>query len=177
MNTKLLKALVHDTMSLIVLWYRRLANLHYRSLPTLRKVSTGFLEFGYQHNGVCHGCALRKNDKRPFHSSDSKAKGSLDIIHSDLCGLMSIATLSGFSDFVTFIDDYSWNTLIYFLKTKESNKVLDRFKEFKALVENQTRRRIRVLRSGNGGEYTLRGFTDFYGEAGIKREFTVPYNL
>ena len=55
--------------------------------------------------------------------------------------------------------------------------MLDKFKEFKALVENQTGRRIRVLRSDNGGEYTLGGFVDFYGEAGIKREFTVPYNL
>ena len=54
--------------------------------------------------------------------------------------------------------------------------MLDRFKEFKALVENQTRRRIRVLRSDNGGEYTSRGFVDFCRSAGIKREFTVPYN-
>ena len=90
---------------------------------------------------------------------------------------MSVATLSGFSYFVTFIDDYSWKTWIYFLKTKESDEVLDRFKELKALVENQIGRRIRVLRSNNGGEYTSGGFIDFCGEAGIKREFTVSYNL
>ena len=54
--------------------------------------------------------------------------------------------------------------------------MLDRFKEFKALVENQTGRRIKVLQSNNGGEYTSGGFVDFCGEAGIKREFTVPYN-
>ena len=90
---------------------------------------------------------------------------------------MSITTLSGYSYFVTFIDDYSQKTWIYFLKTKESNEVLDRFKEFKALVENQTGRRIKVLRSDNGGEYTSPRFINFYGEAGIKREFKVPYNL
>ena len=59
----------------------------------------------------------------------------------------------GFHTF-TFIDDYSRKTWIYFLKTKEFDEVLDRFKEFKALVENQTGKRIRVLRSNNGGEYT-----------------------
>lgn len=101
----------------------------------------------------------------------------MDLIHSDLCGPMSDATLSGFSYFVTFIDDYSWKTWIYFLKTKESDEVLNRFKEFKELVENQTERRIRVLRSENGGEYTSGGFVDFCGGGGIKREFTVPYNL
>jgi hypothetical protein len=33
-----------------------------------------------------------------------------------------------------------------------------------------------VLRSNNGGEYTSRDFSDFYKEAGIKRELIVPYN-
>ena len=42
LTAKLLKALVHDTISSIELWHRRLAHLHYRALPTLRKVSTGF---------------------------------------------------------------------------------------------------------------------------------------
>ena len=43
-------------------------------------------------------------------------------------------------------------------------------------MENQTGRKIRVLRSDNGGKYTSGGFVDFYGREGIKREFTVPYN-
>ena len=77
---------------------------------------------------------------------------------------------------MTFIDDYSWKTWIYFLKSKESDKVLDRFQEFRTLVENQSRKRIKVLRSDNGGEYTSNGFVDFCSEAGIKREFTVTYN-
>ena len=64
LTAKLLKALVHDTISLIELWHGRLAHLHYRALPTLRKVSIGLPEFGDQHSGVCRGCALGKNDKR-----------------------------------------------------------------------------------------------------------------
>jgi hypothetical protein len=32
-------------------------------------------------------------------------------------------------------------------------KSFDRFKEFKALVENQTEKRIKVLRTDNGGEF------------------------
>ena len=99
-------------------------------------MSIGLLEFGDQHSGVCNGCALGKNDKRPFQSSDSNANGILDLLHSDLCGPMLVTTLSGFSYFVTFIDDYSRKTWIYFLKTMESYEVLDKFKEFKALMEN-----------------------------------------
>ena len=81
LTAKLLKALVHDTISSIELWHRGFAHLHYRALPTLRKVSIGLPEFGDQHNGVCRGCSLGMNDKRPFQSSDSKAKGILDLIH------------------------------------------------------------------------------------------------
>lgn len=66
LNAKLLEALLHDSISPIELWHMRLAHLHYRALPTLRKVTTGLPEFGDQHNGVCHGCSLRKNDKRLF---------------------------------------------------------------------------------------------------------------
>eukprot|EP00253_Pinus_taeda_P029250 PITA_29250 len=48
--------------------------------------------------------------------------------------------------------------------------------EFRALVETQTGRKIKSLRSDNGGEYTLGEFVHFCAEAGIRREFTVPYN-
>ena len=44
------------------------------------------------------------------------------------------------------------------------------------MVENQSRKRIKVLRSDNGGEYTSGGFVDFYSEAGIKRDIMVLYN-
>ena len=75
---------------------------------------------------------------------------------------------------MTFIDDYSQKTWIYFLKTKESEEVLGKFKEFKAQVENLSR--IKILRSDNGGGYTSTEFNDFCKEAGIKRELIVPYN-
>jgi hypothetical protein len=42
-------------------------------------------------------------------------------------------------------------------------------------VENMTRRKIKVLRTYNGGEYTSNEFTDFYKEAGIKKEKTIFY--
>lgn len=81
---------------------------------------------------------------------------------------MSIRALSGGEYFVTFIDDYSRKTWIYFLKTKD--EVFDWFKELKVLVENMIGRKIKVLCSDNGGEYTDRDFTGFCSREGIKRE-------
>jgi transposase InsO family protein len=61
------------------------------------------------------------------------------------------------------------------MKTK--GQVFSRFQEFKALVENQIGKKIRVLRLDNGGEYTSKEFMDFCVGEGIRRELTIPYNL
>jgi transposase InsO family protein len=63
---------------------------------------------------------------------------------------------------------------VYFFKSKD--EVLGEFKEFKALVENLFERKIRILRSHNGGEYTSNEFGRFCRDVGIKRELTTPYN-
>jgi transposase InsO family protein len=75
--------------------------------------------------------------------------------------------------YLTFIDDHSRKTWIYFLKAK--SEVFKRFQEFKALVENKTGKKIKVLRSDNGGEYASTKFVDFCTQAGIRRQMTVPY--
>jgi hypothetical protein len=75
------QALLHDTIILSELWHRRLSHIHYRALPTLGKMVTSLPKIHVQHNGVCRGCALGKNVKGPFLSSDNKSKGILDLIH------------------------------------------------------------------------------------------------
>ena len=65
---------------------------------------------------------------------------------------MPSISLSGYEYYVTFIDDYSRKTWIHFLKNK--SEVFRKFKEFKALIENQIEKRIKTLRLDNGGEYT-----------------------
>lgn len=60
------------------------------------------------------------------------------------------------------------------MKTKD--EVFDRFRECKALVENVTGKKIKVLRSDNGVEYIDKDFTYFCVKEGIKREWTTPYN-
>jgi hypothetical protein len=101
---------------------------------------------------VCRGCTLGKYTKTIFPSSDSRSVGVLDLIRTNVCGPMSRVSLGGCEYYVTFIYDHSRKTWIYFLKTK--SEVFKRFQEFKALVENQTGRKIKFLRSDNGGEYT-----------------------
>jgi transposase InsO family protein len=168
------QALLHTSESLCDLWHRRMGHLHHRALPLLRQMVTGLPEFSLDQQGVCKGCALGKNVKATFPSSETRSKGILDLIHSDVGGPMSVASVKGASYYVTFIDDFSRKTWIYFMKTKD--EVFSHFRAFKAQVENMTGRKIKVLRTDNGGEFTSTEFIDFCKEAGIKREKTMAYN-
>jgi len=67
--------------------------------------------------------------------------------------------------YVSFIDDFSRRTWVYFLRHK--SEVFSKFKEFKALVENQTNKKIKVLRTDNGGEFCSREFEQFCKQYGI----------
>lgn len=84
-----------------------------------------------------------------YSRSNNRAQIVLGLIHLDICGPMYTRVISGVESFLTFIDDHSRKTWIYFLKTKD--EVFDRFKEFKALVENLIGRKIKILRSDDGG--------------------------
>ena len=81
MKGHLEQALVHDIVEPSELWHRRLAHVHYRALPLAIKAIEGLLEILAKHDGVCKGCAKGKNTKKTFPSSESKAKGILEIIH------------------------------------------------------------------------------------------------
>jgi transposase InsO family protein len=158
------RALFHSTNNsdLCELWHRRMAHLHHGALRILREIVTGVPDFSTEHQELCKGCALGKYTKTAFPSSDSRAAGILDLIHSDVCGPMSSASLTGCLYYVIFIDDFSRKSWIFFMKTK--GQVFNRFQEFKALVENQTGKKIRVLRTDNGGEYTSKEFMTFVQE-------------
>ena len=75
--------------------------------------------------------------------------------------------------YVSFIDDFSRNICIYFLRNK--SEVFSKFKVFKALVENQSENKIKVLRTDNGGEFCGNEFKDFCKKCGIARKNNTPY--
>ena len=69
-----------------------------------------------------------------FPSSAKRVKRILELVHSDVFGPVKVPSLGNSMYYVSFIDDFSRNTWIYFLKKK--SEVFDKFKEFKALMEN-----------------------------------------
>ena len=96
LNGQLEQVLIHDSVEPSELWHRRLAHVHYMALPLASKAVEGLPEIQAKHDGVCKGCVKGKNTKKTFPSSEIKAKGILEIIHSDVCRPMSSSSLSSF---------------------------------------------------------------------------------
>ena len=132
--------------------------MHYIALSLASKAVKGLPKIRTKHEGIYKGCAKGKNIKKTFPNSESKAKGILEVIHSDVCGPMSSSSLSGYVYYVSFIDDFSRKTWIYLLKRKD--ELFSKFKEFKALVENHIENKIKTFRLDNGKEFTSNEFKD-----------------
>ncbi|GJX95200.1 putative zinc finger, CCHC-type containing protein [Tanacetum coccineum] len=109
----------------------------------------------------------------------TRSTGLLELIHTDICGPFP-SGIGGHKSFITFIDDYS--RYMYLFLINEKSESLDMFKTFKAEVENQLDRKIKVVRSDRGGEYYGRhtdvgqapgSFFDFCKDHGIINQYTM----
>ena len=78
---------------------------------------------------------------------------------------MNVKARGGYEYFVTFIDDYSRYVYVYLMQHKSDT--FEKFKEYRAEVENQLGKTIKNLRSNRGGEYLDRDFEEFLVEHGI----------
>lgn len=57
---------------------------------------------------VCESCQQGKQAKLPFpHNQSSRASQKLQLIHTDVCGPMKVASFSGNKCFLLFIDDFT----------------------------------------------------------------------
>lgn len=59
------------------------------------------------------------------------------------------------------------------LSTK--GKAFEKFKNFKAIVEKESKATIKTLRTDRGGELTSNEFNSYCEEHGIQRHLTAPY--
>ena len=87
----------------------------------------------------------------PFKGKGERANGLLDLIHTDVCGLMSTHASDGFIYFITFVDDHSRYGYLNLMSYK--SEAFEKFKEFINEVEKQLRISIKTFRSDRGGEY------------------------
>jgi hypothetical protein len=136
----------------VMLWHQRQGHIGEKGLRLLHSkgmvqgMSNYSLDFDF-----CEHCVYGKQNRVRFPSRATRAEGILQLVHNDVFGSRSVPSLGKSVYYVSFIDEFSRNTWIYFLKNKY--EVFDGFKEFKALFENQTERIIKVMRTDNGREF------------------------
>jgi hypothetical protein len=95
------------------------------------------------------------------------------MIHSDLMGPFPHTSIRKEKFVLIFVDYFSRFTWIYFLRKKL--EVFQHLKDFKALVETQSRKKIKVLRTDNERKYVNHEIHNLFHEVGIRLQHTVPY--
>ena len=154
-----------------IMWHKKLGHMSEQGmkilaeqslLPGLTKVALPF----------CENCIISKQHRLKFSTSKFRSQETLELVHSDVWQA-PVTSLGGARYFVSFIDDYSRRCWVYPIKRKAD--VFETFKAFKARLELESGKKIKCLRTDNGGEYTSREFAEFCKIAGIRRHFTTAY--
>lgn len=123
---------------------------------------------------ICEACVIGKMARLPFPKKSARLTSRpLELIHSDVCGPMQTESLGKKRYFLTFIDDFSRFTYVYLIRRK--SEVIEKFQEYKKLVENQTNYKISAIRFDGGGEYSSSDFSEIFKRNGIRVEKTAPY--
>ena len=84
-----------------LLWHSRLGHINETILTKLHKDGY-FKPFKYKTYGTCESCLLGKMTKLIFKGKEQRAADILELIHSDVCGPMSVIARGGLSYFITF---------------------------------------------------------------------------
>jgi hypothetical protein len=153
------------------MWHCRLGHIGVKRMKKLH--TDGLLEsLDFESLDRCEACLMGKMTKTPFSGMMERATDLLEIIHTDVCGPMSVASRGGYRYVLTFTDDLSRYGYIYFMKHKSKN--FEKFKEFQSEVENQRNKKIKFLRSDRGGEYLSYEFGMHLKKCGILSQLTPP---
>ena len=105
-----------EVSSLVHLWHSRLGHLGLdamRLLTNLPLVTDLPLHATIKDSDAaavsqCEACILGKSHRRARpNAATHRALKPCDLVHSDVCGPMSVSSIGGARYFVTFIDDHS----------------------------------------------------------------------
>jgi transposase InsO family protein len=97
----------------------------------------------------------------------------LELVHGDLCRAMTPVTLGGRCYFLLLVDNASCYIWAILLPSKDAT--VDAIKKVQAEAEKESGHKLWVLRTDNGGEFTVAEFAAYCANEGIKRHFSAPH--
>ncbi|KAG8496506.1 hypothetical protein CXB51_009106 [Gossypium anomalum] len=154
------------------LWHMRLGHMSENGMVELSK--RGLLDGqGICKLNFCEHCVFGKQKRVRFTRGIHNMKETLEYIHSDLWGPSRVPSRGGANYMLTFIDDFSRKVWAFFLKQKSD--VFSAFKSWKIMIEKQTGKQIKYLRTDNGLEFCSDEFNRLCKSEGIVRHLTVRH--
>ena len=137
------------------LWHMRLGHINLNRINRL--VKDGILDnLVHEPMLVCESCIESKMTKRPFPLKENRSNDLLELVHTDVCCLISIRAHNGYEYFITFTDDHSRYGYVYLMHHKSDS--FEKFKEYRTEVEKHLGKPIKAIRSDRGGEYLSNEF-------------------
>ena len=169
---------LNPNRSNLLKWHQKFGHLHLEGLLALerKKMVTGLEDL--QDTGgklECEVCDSAKMAKLPFPKTRQGPRSSevLELVHSDIVGPITPSTVRGAKYILTFIDDRSHYCWSYLLSHKDDTFAT--FLEWKALAERSTGKKLKKLRTDNGGEYSNHKFQDLCKNEGITHQKSIPH--
>ena len=103
-----------------------------------------------------------------------RTKDALELIHVDLCGPITPATNGGRRYFLLFMDDCSRYMWLQLLTSKD--EVAEAIKKFKVYAEVESDKKLCVLRTDRGDEFTSVEFAAYCADQGVGQHHTASYS-
>nr|GEW80642.1 retrovirus-related Pol polyprotein from transposon TNT 1-94 [Tanacetum cinerariifolium] len=108
--------------SLSWLWHQRLSYLNFAMINNL--VKNNFVQvlpkMKFKKDHLCSTCEQRKiHQKHHMSKTDFASNKPLYLLHMDLCGPMRVESINGKRYVLVVVDDYSWYTWVFFLRSKD----------------------------------------------------------
>jgi transposase InsO family protein len=160
------------------LWHYRLGHTSEQTIKEMIRTNAARgLEYTSGEKIIaCAGCSkgrpIRKS--HPLKDIEFRSNAPLDLLHIDLCGPVTPATIAGNQYLFVLVDDYSRKTWVYLI-THKDDAVL-RFQEFVVMVERESGRKVKAVRSDNGTEFKGGKFGQYCTNLGIRQQFTSTYS-
>ncbi|CAI7796834.1 unnamed protein product [Closterium sp. NIES-53] len=124
--------------------------------------------------GSCETCLTSKFSRFHFHSTVGQSSDPVELVHVDLVGPMKVKGDGGALYSMTMVDDYTRLTWSFPLANKsDAARVI--IEEWLPMVERESGKRVKAIRSDRGGEFLGVEFRSWLKRHGIKQQLTTAY--
>lgn len=152
-------------------WHKALGHCNVKDVLSLESKVNGMNIVG-KDKFNCGTCAEGKMTQYRSYDADKKATKPLEFVHSDLAGPINPVSHDNSRYAISFVDDFSGLSVVYFLKSKSDAAGATA----KFLADMSPYGTVKTLRTDNGTEYTCNEFKSLMIKNKINHEFSAPYS-